>query len=376
MSLSSFENNWNNYSDDTGNYIRAAAIGFIEGVEAASDHTAASSELALQSCMSMMERNAERAYYWASQSYSATEAEAWIQYGQDQEAYHNMLAQKYLDEGIDAALEFAENRAAVGLCDLLGKAGMTWEVFQMATYAANGDWDNLGRSSTALLLGIGAAGLTTALAPLVGAGAAAGLIGAGLGLGSAMLGEFLFDMLGVPTGNYLGEWLYDHFGDSLGGAGGSGPSSDAQHGNSGSYQYQWYSPLVIDLDSDGLEFVNVAQSGAYFDLDADDFANNAAWLSPDDGFLALDWNSDGVINNINELFGDRDGHGFDILAQLDTNYDNVIDAQDTQFLNLKIWQDLNGDGVSQSNELKTLEESGITAINLSYTTTTVPTFNR
>ncbi len=160
-------------------------------------------------------------------------------------------------------------------------------------------------------------------------------------------------------------------GDNGEGSGGydsnNGGSVDAQIGNSQSRQYNWYSPLVLDLDGDGLEYVNLAQSNAYFDLDADDFASNAAWLSPDDGFLALDWNSDGIINNINELFGDKDGHGFDILSGLDTNSDNVINNQDTQFADLMIWQDLNNDGISQANELATLDQVGITSIDLSYT---------
>lgn len=47
----------------------------------------------------------------------------------------------------------------------------------------------------------------------------------------------------------------------------------------------------------------------------------------------------------------------------------AIDYRDDRFSELKIWQDLNGDGISQSNELKTLKEAGISRLNLSHSKT-------
>jgi hypothetical protein len=39
-----------------------------------------------------------------------------------------------------------------------------------------------------------------------------------------------------------------------------------------------------------------------------------------------------------------------------------------QYANLRIWRDLNQDGISQSNELKTLQDSGVTSIQLAGST--------
>lgn len=50
----------------------------------------------------------------------------------------------------------------------------------------------------------------------------------------------------------------------------------------------------------------------------------------------------------------------------DTNKDGKIDTLDENFSKLKIWQDLNEDGISQSGELKTLSQHGIKSISLNF----------
>jgi hypothetical protein len=126
-------------------------------------------------------------------------------------------------------------------------------------------------------------------------------------------------------------------------------------------------PLVIDLNRDGkVDLVN----NRYFDIDVDGFAQQTRWIDGADGLLALDRNGDGVINDGSELFGDRtaksDGtlatSGFDALRELDSNGDGVIDGNDETFADLKVWTDVNGDGVFDSDELLTLEEAGIDSI--------------
>jgi hypothetical protein len=89
----------------------------------------------------------------------------------------------------------------------------------------------------------------------------------------------------------------------------------------------------------------------------------------------LDKNANGVIDNGRELFGDAtlksNGQlaqdGFDALRDLDSNADGKIDASDAQFTNLRLWRDLNQDGISQSNELFTLGSQNIAAINVAST---------
>ena len=127
-------------------------------------------------------------------------------------------------------------------------------------------------------------------------------------------------------------------------------------------------PLVLDLDNDGFEFTNLDDSNSYFDLEGGSlFKTKTSWLAPDDGFLAWDKNGDGNVNDINELFGNNTLNGFDELALSDTNSDGVINAEDDVFQQLKVWQDLNGDGQTQQGELKDLGDYNITAINLANT---------
>ncbi|MGY2172782.1 hypothetical protein ACW9I7_30020, partial [Pseudomonas gingeri] len=130
-------------------------------------------------------------------------------------------------------------------------------------------------------------------------------------------------------------------------------------------------PLTLDLDGDGIETVS-ANSGITFDFDADGVRTGTGWVKGDDGFLVLDRNGNGQVDNGFELFGvdtiKSDGtkasNGFDALKDLDSNGDGVFDERDTEFVNVRVWQDKNQDGVSQASELKSLSELHIQSINL------------
>ena len=123
------------------------------------------------------------------------------------------------------------------------------------------------------------------------------------------------------------------------------------------------SPLVLDLGGQGIDLYARGDYGTYFDLLGTGQAVLTGWVSPEDGLLALP-GVNGVVDDISELFGNATTDGFTILAAYDSNGDKVIDANDTIFGDLRVWTDLNSDGISQSHELHTLSDLGITAISL------------
>ena len=130
-------------------------------------------------------------------------------------------------------------------------------------------------------------------------------------------------------------------------------------------------PLVLDLDGDGFELLSVKE-GVYFDEDNRNLAEKTQWVSKDDALLALDLNGDGIINDGSELFGDstlltdgsRASSGFEALNQYDENNDGIINDKDAIFSSLKVWQDKNSDGVSQADEIYSMEDIGIESISL------------
>jgi len=105
-------------------------------------------------------------------------------------------------------------------------------------------------------------------------------------------------------------------------------------------------------------------TGSTFDLLNTGTAIHSGWITSGEGFLAVDANGNGVIDNRSELFGGAVGEGFADLAKFDSNRDGVIDARDRDFDKLLIWRDLNGDHRSEAGELMSLSEAGIASLSL------------
>lgn len=123
------------------------------------------------------------------------------------------------------------------------------------------------------------------------------------------------------------------------------------------FSYNLTDPLVINLSDAPASLSDVTY---FFDLDCDGEEEEISKLSSDSGYLALDKNGDGKINDGSELFGTTSGDGFKDLAAYDEDRNGWIDENDSIFEKLKIWtKDENGNDI-----LYTLKDKNVGAINL------------
>ncbi|MGI9501661.1 MAG: hypothetical protein ACR2RE_01225, partial [Geminicoccaceae bacterium] len=98
--------------------------------------------------------------------------------------------------------------------------------------------------------------------------------------------------------------------------------------------------------------------------------DSGGWVGPSDGFLAIDADGSGAIDQANEIefteWHDDARTDLEGLAYgFDSNGDGAVNNQDERFIELQVFQDGNGDGVSDPGELMSLEEAGITSIDVS-----------
>lgn len=116
-------------------------------------------------------------------------------------------------------------------------------------------------------------------------------------------------------------------------------------------------PLVINLDAN---VASVSDQKFLFDIDSDGKKENISFVGKGSGFLALDKNKDGKVNDGSELFGTRSGDGFRDLAAYDEDGNGWIDENDSVWRDLKVWtKDENG-----KDYLMDLREANVGAIYL------------
>ncbi len=114
-------------------------------------------------------------------------------------------------------------------------------------------------------------------------------------------------------------------------------------------------PLVISFDGTAAELTDTTFS---FDLDANGEAEDIPFVGTGSGFLVLDKNGDGVVNDGSELFGPGTGDGFAELSAYDGDGNGWIDERDAAYDRLMVWtKDAQG-----IDTLTSLTEKGIGAI--------------
>jgi hypothetical protein len=149
-------------------------------------------------------------------------------------------------------------------------------------------------------------------------------------------------------------------------------------------------PLAIDLDGDGIETLGIPTTGSpvLFDHNADGVRTGTGWLNGDDAWFVLDRDGNATIDSGRELFGvdslitvtetiqsssggtsehtyTRNARsGFEALRTLDSNADGKFDTAETAYSQVRLWQDIDSDGVSDAGDLSTLADKGIASINL------------
>lgn len=349
--------------------------------------------------------SADRAYKWLNESSAR---------GPVAEAYVNKLAQSYVaqaqaisNNAVSAAQRLenatASNKATLDRLapSVLSKIGTAADAAQLIDSISRGDtngfMENIGQMAAmaaaaaavaAAVAGIAAAAAVATPAALAAIAAAAGAVAVGY------FGDAAFKKFGELTGPWLRA-----IGEALGEAAAKAAMEVFCDNKSFRGGLNWRrpsDPLTLNLDGDGIE-LTAASNSVLFDHNADNIRTGTQWVKPDDGILVRDLNGNGLIDSGKELFGDQTelppgfgsavlgsggsgtgqgtlgtglggprlaANGWQALSALDTNNDGIINSSDAAFAELKVWRDLNQDGISQANELQTLSQAGVASIKL------------
>jgi len=121
-------------------------------------------------------------------------------------------------------------------------------------------------------------------------------------------------------------------------------------------------PLVINYAGNAAE---LTQKKFSFDIDVDGRSEQISFVKSGSGFLALDKNNDGTINDGSELFGALSGDGFAELAAYDKDANGWIDEGDSVYDRLRIWSK----DAAGNDHLAALGKRGVGAIYLGHENT-------
>jgi len=122
-------------------------------------------------------------------------------------------------------------------------------------------------------------------------------------------------------------------------------------------------PVVLDLNRDG----ELSYANTVMDVNSDGVMDSTLWAGVQEGVLVWDKYHDGRVHDhtqyaFTEYGGSTDLEG--LAAGFDSNRDGVFNAADDKFDEFTVWQDANGNGVSDAGEVRSLADWGIASINL------------
>jgi hypothetical protein len=133
------------------------------------------------------------------------------------------------------------------------------------------------------------------------------------------------------------------------------------------------SPIILDLDDDGKPDVDQGRwlphptrfnksKAAAFDINGDGFAEITEWIGSNDGLLVKPL-KDGQVKGGNELFGNPIGFvdGYQKLGlEFDKDQNGMVEGKELE--GLMVWVDKNHNGKTEPEELRSIQELGITSI--------------
>lgn len=124
-------------------------------------------------------------------------------------------------------------------------------------------------------------------------------------------------------------------------------------------QCEYGDPLVLNLQGGPVDTVESAASPARFDMRNDGAAVQTGWGTAGEGYLVNTADGKTTVTDAADLMP-----SFAALRALDSNHDDVLDSKDAQWTDLKVWVDGTGTGTFQPGSLRSLDDLGITSINL------------
>ena len=125
-------------------------------------------------------------------------------------------------------------------------------------------------------------------------------------------------------------------------------------------------PIILNLDGDSVQTASLAGSSTYFDMRNDGQKVQTGWGTAGEGYLVYDPNDP---NNTTAVTQDRQmigGFGAlqSLAQQVDGEGHGSLTSSDALWNSLKVWVDTTGTGQFETGQLKSLDQLGITSLNL------------